>query len=237
VIRTGRAEADHDLDAVIRGTRANPDFALSISQANHRARCRAIDLGGDLIRYIRSGEFLTDGQGSPGSGAPTDDPGEQAGYINDFRSDTQGGGEIPDPTRASNSHTPIRNLRCVSFRLSEREAAFVEAVLVLVLHKLQIGELARDGVVKLTNRQIMEVASDRRPEVTWVSDRQIEREKRKFIGRPGDRKPASKFELLQEVRKGERKRGETVGTPSEYLPTGINLLLWRAAEWITPLAA
>jgi hypothetical protein len=66
------------------------------------------------------------------------------------------------------------------------------------------------------------------PRSPGVSPRKIEREKRKFIGRPNDGKTAFKIELLREVRKGGRKRGQAVGTPSEYEPTGLNWLLYHA---------
>jgi hypothetical protein len=101
----------------------------------------------------------------------------------------------------------------------------VEAVIVLALHEIQTGRVAQDGVIRMTNRQIVEVASDRHPEVTWVSDVQVEREKRKFIGRPDDGKPATKSELLREIRKGNRKRGQAVGVPSAYQLTGLGFLL------------
>ncbi len=113
---------------------------------------------------------------------------------------------------------PVRVLR-------PRETAFVEAVIVLSLHEIQLGRVAVDRVIRLTNHQLVILARDRYPEVTWVSDEQVEREKRKFIGRPEDGKPATKSELLREIRKGKRERGQAVGVPSEYQLTGLDFLL------------
>jgi hypothetical protein len=101
----------------------------------------------------------------------------------------------------------------------------VEALVVHVLHKIRTGEFARDGLIRMTDRQLVAIASDRRPAIPWVSYQQIEREKRKFVGRPGDGKPATRFELLREVKKGERPPGQAVGIPSEYQATGLMSLL------------
>jgi hypothetical protein len=54
----------------------------------------------------------------------------------------------------------------------------------------------------------------------WESQ-QLERLKRKFISRPNDGKPATRYELLLEIVKGSCKRNEAVGVPSEYRATGI----------------
>ncbi len=80
-------------------------------------------------------------------------------------------------------------------------------------------------MIRLTNQQLVDLARDRHPEVTWVSDELVEREKRKFIGRPEDGKPATKSELLREIRKGKRERGQAVGVPSDYQLTGLGFLL------------
>ncbi len=49
------------------------------------------------------------------------------------------------------------------------------------------------------------------------------------LGGNGEREPATVFELLREVRKGHRGKGETKGSPSEYELTGIKILLSAGA--------
>ena len=84
--------------------------------------------------------------------------------------------------------------------------------------------LAGLGTLRVTHDQIRRIAAARfdLPMPVW-DNRQIQRLKDKYITRPG--RPATVFELMREVRKGERKLGEKVGVPSEYEPTGILLFL------------
>jgi hypothetical protein len=228
-IRTAKPEADHELDACIRTTRANPDFARSTSEADHRAQCRAIELDADLMRRIRSGAFLREQRESTLSDEATLSAAEGTAPVRIPGSIPPGKDGSPPPRPPGSKRvTRIGVRRCDAWNLSDREVAFVEALMVLVLHKIQTGEFARDGVIRMTDQQLVEIATDRHPEVTWVSNQQIERAKRKFIGRPSDDKPAGRFELLREIRKGDRKPGQAVGTPSEYDATGIVSLLGPA---------
>ncbi len=145
----------------------------------------------------------------------------------------------PHPPPASKSLTRIKKKIYIENNLSPREFAFVEAVLVHVIHKMGSGEFARDGVIRMTNRQIQEIAEDRHPEIFWSSDEQVERLKCKYIDRPADGKPAERLELLREVRKGRPRSRQQAGTPSEYQPTGIGSLLDRAgvgASGFSPVA-
>ncbi len=200
-VRTSRPESDREMEAVIRGTRANPKFSRSTSGADHRARCRAISLNEGLIRFLRSGAFLAlDERRSPPEGGAESNgsaPGTTCmlGYNQDLPS---------HPPQAPIKRVTLPSLRRRGRRLRDREFAFVEAILILAEYKRQTGEYGRDGVIRMTDQQITDIAAERHPEVRWVSNQQIEREKRKFIGRLGDGKPATKFELLREVRKGCR---------------------------------
>jgi len=105
--------------------------------------------------------------------------------------------------------------------LSERDSAFVEALVVHSTHALRSGD---SPTILMTNHQAAEIASDRHPGIRW-DDKQVERCKVKFISRPRDFKIATVSELLSEVVKGVRKQGEAVGVPSEYRPTGVLALL------------
>jgi hypothetical protein len=100
---------------------------------------------------------------------------------------------------------------------SRDEEAFVEALIVLITAKRSWGE----SDLKMTGDQIREVARDRH-KLGWC-DTQIDRLKLKYITRPG--KPAERFELLREIAKGHRKRGQAPGVPSEYAMTGLRLLV------------
>src|SRR5512135_47462 len=197
-IGTAKPEADRELDVVIRTTRANPDFARSAGEADHAAECRAIELDAELIRRIRELRSVLGKSGEEGEGAAADSKRLTQSSCCDY---------------------------VIGSSLSGREFAFAEALVVHAIHKTRAGEFARDGVIRMTDRQVVAIARDRHPEVTWVSCQQIERAKRLFIGRPNDNKPAAMFELLREVRKGVRTPGQAVGIPSEYRVTGIVLLL------------
>jgi hypothetical protein len=68
-IRTAQPEADRELAACLQATRANPDFARSTGATDHAAACRAIELGADLTRRIRSGSFAPAASGPTGAAA------------------------------------------------------------------------------------------------------------------------------------------------------------------------
>lgn len=210
--RTDRPGMEHELEACLRSTRNNEQFTIAHGTTWHRNRCREIELS-PAHRQILATQLHLSLDGNQPQG------------------------------RARKRLRPKRtktNKNCIGHTflvLRPREAAFVEAVIVLSLHEIQTGRVARGGVIRMTNRQIMDIASDRHPEVTWVSDVQVEREKRKFIGRPDDGKPATKSELLREICKGKRQRGQAVGVPSEYQLRGLGFLLELESRWpprITP---
>ena len=97
----------------------------------------------------------------------------------------------------------------------------MEAVIVHVTHKRSIGE----SPVSMTNEQIAEIVAERHPDVSVKHPKTFEELKRRYITREKDGKPASRFELLREIRKGERKPGQSIGIPSDYETTGILRLL------------
>jgi hypothetical protein len=125
----------------------------------------------------------------------------------------------PLPVHATNCKrvTQIRKFLCES----EDERAFVEALLVQAIYKIHhTREYSDDGVIRVTHDQLGRIVGARHRDLRWAPQ-QIERLKRKYVTRERDGKPASRFELLLEVRKGERGRGQARGRPSEYRPTGI----------------
>jgi hypothetical protein len=105
--------------------------------------------------------------------------------------------------------------------ISDQERAFVEALIVLVTHE---RATSRDGVIRMTGDQIRAIMADRHQGIRPLNS-QMDRLKSEYISRPG--RPATRMELLRETRRGRRGRGESVGTPSEYEATGIELLLDR----------
>ena len=63
-------------------------------------------------------------------------------------------------------------------------------------------------------------------------NKQIIRLKEKYVNRlgwNGEREPATVFELLRELRRGHRGKGELKGSPSEYELTRIKILLSAGA--------
>ncbi|MGZ3416024.1 MAG: hypothetical protein ACXVAT_19570, partial [Isosphaeraceae bacterium] len=79
--------------------------------------------------------------------------------------------------------------------LTERESVFVETILVLALHKSDLGELGSDQVLRMTYDQIREVAEARHPHIRWgcagtESDEkrdntELKRQKKKWVDRLG----------------------------------------------------
>ena len=106
----------------------------------------------------------------------------------------------------------------------------MEALVVLTTYKtLHTREYSDEAVIRMTHDQIRQIAGNRREGVKW-GHQQVERLKCKYVTREADGKSASRFELLREVRKGKRCRGQAVGTPSEYAATGVESLLERASR-------
>jgi Bifunctional DNA primase/polymerase, N-terminal len=190
----------------IRSIRANDSFRLALGP-DHRALCLAIELTEEQRRLLGANVAELELAALRLGG------GIGLGQADDGESQTSHG--------TQNHKSLTRNSPLLSDRLcrSPDEAAFVESVLVHSLHKLAIepGEL-----IRMTGDQIRAVASDRALGGDWT-DMQMERLKAKYFWRPG--KPATRYELLREIVKGDRRPGLTVGTPSEYLATGLRVFL------------
>ena len=95
----------------------------------------------------------------------------------------------------------------------------METLLVLAVVQLKERGLP---FIKTTDATMIEVTAARHEGTDWDA-RQLERMKTKYVDRPG--KPATRFGLIEQWKKGERGKDGRPGTPSEYLPTGILQML------------
>ena len=209
VIRTGPDEAAEEVDACIRSTIRGLErgtFRSATSALNHETLCRKIRLDASQRKLLASGIIVTDCQGQK---TLQKGPGE--------------GRQSPKLMQTLN----CKRVTQIGIRLcnSDDEQAFVEALVVLTTYKINHTHKYRDeALIRMTHDQIRQIAGNRREGLKW-GHQQVERLKCKYVTREADGKPASRFELLREVRKGERKRNQTVGRPSEYRPTGVLCLL------------
>ena len=207
--RTVPDEAAREVDACIRSTVRGLErgtFRPSTSDLDREDSCRGIQLDAGQ-RELLSSRVVVIGIG-----------GEKTlltGPASERR--------MPLPAHATNCKRVTQTGRFLCESGDER--AFVEALLVQATYKIHHArEYSDDGVIRATHDQLGRIAGARHGGLRWAPQ-QIERLKRKYVTREGDGKPASRFELLREVRKGERRRGHPKGRPSEYRPTGILLLL------------
>lgn len=206
--RTGADEAAREVEACIDSTVRSLErgtFRPATGEVDHEAICHRIRLDASRWRLLSS-KVVTGIAGEKTL---------QAGA---------GPGEFtPRPAHPPNCKrvTQITKSLCES----DDERAFVEALMAQATYKmLHTREYSADRVIRATHDQIRRIAGGSREGPGWSSE-QFERLKRKYVTRELDGKPASRFELLREARKGERRRGEPRGRPSEYRPTGILLLL------------
>jgi len=90
-----------------------------------------------------------------------------------------------------------------------------------------------ESTLILTDMQLRRVVSKRfKIKMPVWDNTQIVRLKRKYVSRlgpDGKREPARVFELLRELKRGHRGKGELKGSPSEYELTGIRILLHPGA--------
>ncbi|MGO9596497.1 MAG: hypothetical protein ACLP7Q_00570 [Isosphaeraceae bacterium] len=90
-----------------------------------------------------------------------------------------------------------------------------------------------ESTLILTDMQLRRVVSKRfKIEMPVWDNTQIVRLKRKFVSRlgpDGEREPVRVFELIRELKRGHRGKGEFKGSPSEYQLTGIRILLQAGA--------
>ena len=94
----------------------------------------------------------------------------------------------------------------------------------LIVHAMHKRFNTREAILKMTHAQLREIIRSRHPRgQEWRRDnKQIGRLKKRFITQEG--RPAEKYELLRETRKGKP------GIPSEYEPTGIEFFLQMAVK-------
>jgi hypothetical protein len=205
VIRTGRDEAAQEVDACIRSTVRGLErgkFRPATSDLYHEALCRQIQLDASQRELLTSGVIATDNQG-------------QKTLLKGPRQGRKSPTPNPTPNCKRVTHIGVRLCN------SDNERAFVEALAVMTTYKiLHTREYSDEAVVRMTHDQLKQIAADRNKGLVW-GPQQVERLKRKYVTREADGKPASRFELLREVLKGERKPGQALGRPSEYRPTGI----------------
>jgi hypothetical protein len=204
--RTAPDEAAREVDACIGSTvrsMGRGTFRRATSGLDHDALCHGIQLD-DGQRGLLSSRIVTT---IVGREILLTTPAEEE--------------QIPIPRPADTHHCKRVTQICKILCESDDERAFVEALLVQATYKMDCTrEYFDDGVIRATHDQLRRIAGARHGGLRWAPQ-QIERLKRKYVTREGDGKPASRFELLREVRKGERGRGQARGRPSEYRPTGI----------------
>jgi hypothetical protein len=207
-VRTGHAEAASELVTCLTSTVRSLQrgkFRPAASDLDHVALCRQILLDANQQDLLATGVIVTDDQGQR-----TLVPGQRPGR-----------GPSPDIIPYCKRVTHIGVHLCNS----DDERAFVEALVIQTMHKiLHTREYLDDRVIQMTQDQIRQIAGSRHEARNW-GPQQLERLKCKYLTRDGDGKPTTRFELLREIRKGFRKRGQKSGEPSAYQPTGVMLLL------------
>jgi hypothetical protein len=206
-VRTDREGMEEDLRSCLRSTSNNPDFCLATCEEDHIAACAAIELS-PLQRELLKAPIARLHELHAGDSVRTPEGGEYPGSS-------------PEPIPCKRL-TQRRERLCMGYH----EECFVEALISILIYKRQSSP---ELTFQATNSQIARVAGLRNPaEPPSWDDQQIERLKRKYVTRP--EKSAFVFELVQEVRKGGRKRGSKAGTPSEYRPTGLLVFLDAVAQ-------
>jgi len=212
-IGTPTDRAGGDIAAAIRSILRSPDFTPARDAGGHRDACRSVRLAAWQTRLLRAGlgewrGMLRDGTG-PRREAGTVGEGQSSSFKE--RRHTHGG-----PPRIRKRLT----LTCDPLCVSDADRAFVEALVVHATH--QRGQ-ARDGLVRMTDAQVLQVVADRDPGAQPWRPIQVQRLKAKYLARAG--KSASRFELLRLVSTGRPGRGGTAGSPSVYEVTGLAILL------------
>jgi hypothetical protein len=204
VTRTSGPAMLQELGECLASTRTNPAFRPATSEVDHQALCARIRLDAAQRELLRSP-------------IGSDELGTKLLVLVDSELGTN----------SPNQLSTCKRLTLIQDRLCETadEEAFVESLIVHVEHKrINVGDTA----ILMTHPQLNRIARARFGR-EW-SPPQIERHKAKYVTRPG--KPARRFELLRELRKGGRKGGQVVGIPSEYETTGIEWLLKPEARRI-----
>jgi hypothetical protein len=207
IYRSDRATTRREAMACLESKRRSKNFSAAVgSVEDHASACRQIELSPEIRRQIES-TSADSVHNSPYTGRET------------------GRGEKRKNAKRVTQSNGVRKRLCES----GDELAFVEAILVHVIHKVKRGEFRPEddsSRVLMTHDQLRQIVSDRHGGPAW-DNTQFERLKAKYVGRPGDGKPATRAELLREVVKGRKEPGGPPGVPSEYLATGITRFLPR----------
>ena len=103
--------------------------------------------------------------------------------------------------------------------VSHLEFAFVEAL--IVMHEYESSK-TQDGLIRMTDDQLVQVATSRHPELKFHRQT-IVRLKKDYISSP--ERQARRFELFRLRQRGKPGMKGHAGTPSEYDPTGIMILM------------
>jgi hypothetical protein len=219
-VRTDREGMEAELIACLNSTRSNECFRPAHGESYHEAACASIQLDDAQRRLLKA----PIGTLTPIATPQADPPGAKgAGGADSRIAPEDHSPQAPGPGLPPIHCKRVTVMRSTRNRLcdSRAEEQFVEVLLVVAIYQRDQQD---EATIRVTHDQIRRIAAARfdLPMPVW-DNRQIQRLKDKYITRPG--RAATVFELMREVRKGERKLGEKVGVPSEYEPTGILLFL------------
>lgn len=199
-------------------TRANPNFTAVLSEADFVTAYAAMEVPEPILSRLTFSISALIRMAEEERVGPDQDQSPE-------KKDT-GEGQTIQPVIRVTKPVDFSNCLC----MSSQESEFVEAVLCIWLFK---RTQSNEAAFKFTHRQLCDLAALRFPdrEKTWEDHTQIKRLKNKYIDRliadgdgNGTRKSADRFELLQEVVKGQSLTRGGRGLSSEYVATGIERL-------------
>ena len=206
LVGTGREQHDADARGCIGGTRGNPKFIRAKGGRDHLAECVAMPINDALTRRLDSREFLANA--------------ERGKEEHETRTEEEGSEKHQEAPKGEviTKQYSKRGTHITHF-LSDKSRAFLVSVVVHSLHKSDIGELERDGVLRMTNRQIADISRGRFPSVVWEPTlKDLRREKDRWVDRIGGREATAKT-LLRESSRGSK------GRASEYHIAGLEELM------------
>jgi hypothetical protein len=205
-----------------------------------------VEVGGETEHEFRS---VSDGESQ--EGIPDPNPIQEEGTIPPIQSNCNGvtqtsvglcmlpGVDRPEESTRNKANRSTVGRLCQSLD----EQRFVELLVVIAAYQrdqtsgLQLqpnSPTEAVPAVHMTHDQLRRIAVSRfHLEMPVWENAQIDRLKRKFINRlkcNGEREPATRFELLREISKGERPRRGDRGTPSKFEPTGIEIFMRAVSE-------
>jgi hypothetical protein len=201
VINTGKAESHRELLTCVRSTRNNRTFQVYGGESSHLDACARINLTDWQRQMITTGVVI-----------------ESSGEISLLlpRSERTAVPQCAPPTTG----TEGSRIRVFGWKMciSPNEVAFVESLLVLAIYTLQ--EKA-ESCILFTWSQIRKIAHDRHP--LFSRENKLSRLIEKYVTREG--KPATCFELIRVIRKGEPSLRTARATPTKGEIIGLACLL------------